>query len=242
MKTLTIAAGVGVAAYLLTKPILSFLRRKTATVRLQYFNIKGLGEPIRLILSLSGVPFEDYRFADRDEFLALKPKLKFGQVPCLTVNGTELFQSAAIFRFVATYFGATDLYPSDALLAAQVDALLDQVKDMDIGKGVASYKRRFGFPESVLNDDNAEQVFELWRAETLPRHLSFFEAALDASPTAWLCGTASPTIADVFLATQLNSYRTKWPALPPYAPKLQALVDGVYQQPKIQEFLRSASP
>ena len=68
MKTLTIAAGVGVAAYLLTKPILSFLRRKTATVRLQYFNIKGLGEPIRLILSLAGVPFEDYRFADRDEF------------------------------------------------------------------------------------------------------------------------------------------------------------------------------
>ena len=193
MKTLTIAAGVGVAAYLLTKPILSFLRRKTATVRLQYFNIKGLGEPIRLILSLAGVPFEDYRFADRDEFLALKPKLKFGQVPCLTVNGTELFQSAAILRFVATRYDASGtLYPADPAQACEVDALVDQVKDMTQGWGPLRYRERFGFPADLFDDATQKKCEEFYLRDTLPRHLAYFATVLQAHPTSpWLRGTAS---------------------------------------------------
>ena len=91
-------------------------------------------------------------------------------------------------------------------------------------------------PETVLNDDNAELVFDCWKQETLPRHLSFFNEALNRSSTTWLTGTPSPTIADVFLATQLASYRTKWEALPPYSAKLQALVDAVYALPPIVAF------
>lgn len=101
---------------------------------------------------------------------------------------------------------------------------------------MASYKRRFGFPEAVLNDDNAELVFELWRAETLPRHLSFLEAAAASSPTKWIAGTDTPSIADIFLATQLNGYRSKWPDLPAYPSLLQDIVDGVYSLPAIVAF------
>ena len=94
------------------------------------------------------------------------------QVPCLTIDGEEFFQSASIMRHVARYFGSP-LYPNNAKVAAVVDSLMDQIKDMDIGRCVASYKRRFGLPEAVLNNDNAELVFSLWKTETLPRHLSF---------------------------------------------------------------------
>ena len=76
---LLVVSGVSVAALVLHKKIAQVWRRCTCKVKLTYFNIPGLGEPIRLVLALSGVPFEDYRFADRDEFLALKPKLRFGQ-------------------------------------------------------------------------------------------------------------------------------------------------------------------
>ena len=107
---------------------------------------------------------------------------------------------------------------------------------MAIGITVAKYKRRFGFPDSVLSDGNAEEVFEVWRTETLPRHLSFFEAALVASPTPWLCGTRSPTVADVFLATHLNDYLTKWPDLPVGA-KVRTLVDAVYALPPVADFI-----
>merc|ERR1712185_474758 len=101
-------------------------------------------------------------------------------------------------RAICRYFGSA-LYPADATAAARVDALVDQVKDMDVGRAVAAYKARFGVPEAVLNDANAELVFAMWRGETLPRHLAFFDAALAASPTRWVAGTKTPSIADVFL-------------------------------------------
>ena len=111
-----------------------------------------------------------------------------------------------------------------------------------MGKLVASYKRRFGFPETVLNDDNAELVFQLWREETLPRHLSFFDAALSRSATPWLVGTKGPTIADVFLATTLSAYAEKWPDwTPPYSSKVQAVIDGIHSHPAVVEFC-AASP
>jgi len=210
-------------------------RRLTNQVKLTYFDIDGLGEPIRYVLAISQVPFEDFRFAKREDFIAVKPKLRFGQVPCLEVEGEEYFQSASIMRFIAKHF-ASPLYPTNAKAAAAVDSLLEQIKDMDIGKGVASYKRRFGIPESVLNDDNAELCFDLWKSETMPRHLHFLETAASESVTMWIAGTAGPSIADVFLATQLNSYRKKWPDLPRFPTKLQAIVDAVYALPAVVEF------
>ena len=238
MQKLLLAASVSAAALaIFHKKLVWAYRRRTSQVKLTYFNIAGLGEPIRYLLSQANVPFDDHRFGSRDEFLAMKPSLRFGQVPCLTIDGEEFFQSASIFRLLAKFFGATSLYPSDPRAAAIVDAFVDQVKDMDTGKLVASYKRRFGFPEEVLNDSNAEKVFECWRGETLPRHLSFFEAALKDSPTAWLTGSADPTIADIFLATTLNGYTTKWPQVEAlYSAKLKALIAAVYALPAIVEF------
>ncbi len=202
-------AGTAAAAAIVTaiaKPYLErLMHRMTSKVKLQYFDIAGLGEPIRFALSLAGVEFEDARFANREEFMAMKPTLRFGQVPYLCVDGYELFQSCAIMRFIGRHFDAS-LYPTDASKAAFVDAFLDQVKDMRTGLDVAKYKTRFGFPESVLNDDNTQAVIDCWRTTTLPRHLEFFERALADSPTAYLTGGATPTVADIFLATTLKAF------------------------------------
>ena len=61
---LATAVGVGVLC-LSRKSLLRWWRRSTAVVKLTYFNIDGLGEPIRYTLALSGVPFEDFRFDSR---------------------------------------------------------------------------------------------------------------------------------------------------------------------------------
>ena len=76
------------------------LRRTLAwrpKVKLMYFNIDGLGEPIRLALAQAGVPFDDHRFKE-GEFAKIKPTLAFGQVPCLVVDGREIVQTASILR------------------------------------------------------------------------------------------------------------------------------------------------
>ena len=101
--------------------------KKSASVELVYFNIPGLGEPIRFLLAYLGVPFTDTRFGDRSEFIARKPLLKYGQVPVLIVNGVEIFQSSTIARFIAQKFDSSGtLYPSSPWLAAEVDGIVDR--------------------------------------------------------------------------------------------------------------------
>ena len=42
------------------------------TYKLSYFNVKGLAEPIRFLLSYGGIEFEDHRI-EKEEWLQLKP-------------------------------------------------------------------------------------------------------------------------------------------------------------------------
>ena len=142
-----------VAAALLAPTIKKLIAKKTSSVQLLYFDLPGLGEPIRFLLAHLGVPFEDRRFKAREEFLALKPTLVFGQVPCLKIDGQELFQSSAILRALAQKFDVSGtLYPQDACLASQVDGLIAQVSDMTQGWGPLRYRERFGFPADLFTD------------------------------------------------------------------------------------------
>lgn len=43
------------------------------TYKLYYFNVKALGEPIRMLLAYGGIKFEDVRVAFEEEWPALKP-------------------------------------------------------------------------------------------------------------------------------------------------------------------------
>ena len=105
-------------------------REMAPKLKLLYFDIHGMAARIRTAALVGGVPFEDYRFASRDEFTAMKTsgELPFGQVPLLVVNDGEaaIPQSGAILRYVCTLGG---LHPTDALQAAAVDAALDQERD-----------------------------------------------------------------------------------------------------------------
>eukprot|EP00962_Isochrysis_galbana_P022835 scaffold6852_cov134-Isochrysis_galbana.AAC.1 len=75
--------------------------------------------------------FTDERLT-REQFADVKSQLRFGQVPCLTVNGDEYFQSSAILRYIGRAFDSSgSLYPSGNLaVAATIDALLDACTDM----------------------------------------------------------------------------------------------------------------
>uniref|UniRef100_A0A7S0PYV3 Glutathione transferase n=1 Tax=Coccolithus braarudii TaxID=221442 RepID=A0A7S0PYV3_9EUKA len=231
---LILGAAAAVTAYaLLAEPLRKYLRRRTASIKLTYFNLDGLGEPIRLTLALAGARFEDYRFKSRDEFGALKPKLRFGQVPCLEVNGTELVQSAAVMRYVARAFDTSGLlYPSDLQAAALVDALIDQVKDMTTGRMVFRYKARFwgSAADAILTESVVESIEKAWLEEVLPTHLAFFAKVASESPTQWLAGTASPTIADIMVATQLKMLSAFSGKLPG---SLDAYVNNVYALPAV---------
>ncbi len=75
-----------------------------------------------------GVPFtrEDwgrgFRATSEPEFLKLNP---FGVVPVVDDEGLVLRESHAISRYLAAKHGRTDLYPTDLVQRAKVDAWMD---------------------------------------------------------------------------------------------------------------------
>jgi len=171
------------------------------TLKLYYFDIKGKGEYIRLFCAYAGLKIEDHRFASGAEFAAMKEsgKLAFGQVPMLEVDGKQqLVQSSAILRYLSTVAG---LYPEDPIVAAKVDAALDQENDAFIGSTVLTYASRFGLE---MDEAAKAKSFETISNEILPHHLGNVEKLLQASPTGWIAGTEEPSIADFVWFSRLH--------------------------------------
>jgi hypothetical protein len=53
--------------------------RRPKSIKLTYFDIKGVAESIRLAFTVGGIKFEDERLT-REQFTAIKPTLPFLQV------------------------------------------------------------------------------------------------------------------------------------------------------------------
>jgi glutathione S-transferase len=176
-------------------------------MKLYYFDIPGKGEAIRLICQYSNISLEDIRL-DGESFMEMKKTLRFGQLPCLEVEGKDgktctITQSAAIMRYIAKMKGG-DLYPAeDPLQAAIIDSIIDQENDLFAGLSVATYKERYGF--QILVDDPSlnDRVTKSLLEETIPRHLSNLEKVIKSGTTEWIAGGASPSIADFILVPRL---------------------------------------
>ncbi|KAJ8675480.1 hypothetical protein QAD02_011266 [Eretmocerus hayati] len=93
--------------------------------KLTYFNITGLGEPIRFLLSYGGADYEDKRI-EFEEWPQYKHKMPMEQVPIFEIDGKVFHQTRAISRYLAKKF---NLYGSDDLQAIEIDATIDDIED-----------------------------------------------------------------------------------------------------------------
>lgn len=96
-----------------------------STYKLYYFNVTGLGEAIRLLLSYGGQKFDDIRF-DKDQWAAIKPNTPMGQVPMLEVDGKKFYQSMAISRFLGQQYG---LAGNDVFENLEIDMIAATIDD-----------------------------------------------------------------------------------------------------------------
>ncbi|XP_068085035.1 glutathione S-transferase-like isoform X1 [Anabrus simplex] len=127
--------------------------------KLTYFDIKGLAEPIRYLLSYGGVDFEDNRIS-KDEWAKMKPSTPYGKMPLLEVDGKVVYQSSAICRYLAKQF---NLLGSNDWEALQVDATVDTITDLRLAIAGASFEEDKGAKAKKL---------ETLEKETLPLYLS----------------------------------------------------------------------
>ncbi|CAJ0603059.1 unnamed protein product [Cylicocyclus nassatus] len=81
------------------------------TYRLHYFDVRGRGEPIRLILEYYGVKYDDHRIKEED-WPNLKEDAPLRKLPWLEVDDGKLkiSQTSAICRYLAKSLNANDYF------------------------------------------------------------------------------------------------------------------------------------
>ena len=118
-----------------------------------------------LMLLMSGVRYIDQRLT-ADQFNKVKPRLPYGQLPTIKVEGEVVCTSMAIARLLADKYG---LAGNNNLERAQADEIVDTVNDIINKRIVAMF------------ETNEEKKLELMRelmTEFIPSTLARLEARL----------------------------------------------------------------
>ncbi|KRX15620.1 putative splicing factor, arginine/serine-rich 7 [Trichinella nelsoni] len=129
---------------------------KMPLYKLVYFPIRGLAEPIRLLLHDQKVQFLDNRIQQKD-WPEIKSQMLFGQVPCLYEDDQPIVQSGAIMRHLGRRFG---LY-GNAEEMTYVDQIYEGVVDLRLKYARLIYSDSFHdskgkFVNEVLPDELAK--------------------------------------------------------------------------------------
>lgn len=158
--------------------------------KLRYFNVMGLGEPVRFLLSYGGVQFEDIRI-DRDAWPKMKPTTPFGQLPILEIDGRVYSQTLPICRYLAKQYG---LYGKTDLDALEIDAAANALHDLR--KQVALFYRE---TDEVLKAKR--------KKETLSTVVPFYLEKLEelASKNGGFLHGGELSYADLFFAAVADS-------------------------------------
>ena len=181
------------------------------SIKLTYFDIQGAAEKVRLAFVLGSIPFSDVR-VPFDQWGAMKPTTPYGQLPLLSIDGTEsIAQSDAMLRYagqLATANGVP-LYPADKML--EIEEARGLVGDLErewrvpVGIGFQD-PALFGHPPEIRGTPEHKAIIKAVRekfvAEELPKFMGFFSTRLSGSQ--YLCGDDCPTIADCALVPVLN--------------------------------------
>ncbi|XP_064616466.1 glutathione S-transferase-like [Liolophura sinensis] len=144
------------------------------TYKLYYFDVPARGELPRIILSAAGQPFEDIRFSGQ-EWPKYKPKMPFGQVPVLEVDGQMIAQEYAISKFLARQFGFCS---EDNLDHAREDMYVFLSEDIYVKVEEIFHTRD--------DKEKSEALKKKFVNETGPVMLSKLEQALSKSASGYL--------------------------------------------------------
>eukprot|EP01061_Rhynchopus_euleeides_P039555 TRINITY_DN6786_c0_g1_i1.p2 TRINITY_DN6786_c0_g1~~TRINITY_DN6786_c0_g1_i1.p2 ORF type:complete len:260 (+),score=111.83 TRINITY_DN6786_c0_g1_i1:54-833(+) len=163
---------------------------------LHYFDVRGLGQAARLMMSDIGLTFTEERYT-KDTWASAKEAglqsglFPFGQMPVLEHYGndgeyTRIAQSSAILQFLARSYG----YYGETL---QEQTAIDVMAG-----GIGDLRRRYG--QFVYNKEaeSDPKLLEAYKkdVETWTTH---YENLLGKHPDQWVGGSKSITWADILL-------------------------------------------
>merc|ERR1712038_384153 len=190
-------------------------------VQLLYFDGRGRGEIIRMILTYGGVEFEDKRVSF-EEWPQIKPTTKCGFIPELKWGDNVLVQSNAITRFAAREVGIAG---KNSVEMAQCDAIVDFCSEVI----EAAYSVHFFFAPNASQEARAKFKGKL---DSFVRNM---EKLLEPNGGEWMVGGGF-TLADLYVTIVLSQWvkvaRTDFES-----PTLTVLSKRVSDIPKIKSFI-----
>ncbi|XP_013148280.1 PREDICTED: glutathione S-transferase 2-like [Papilio polytes] len=198
-----------------------------AKVKVTYFNVKALGEGIRMLLAYGGQEFEDIR-VERDNWPELKPKTPFGQLPMLEIDGKQYAQSIAICRYLGRKYGLAGTTPEEDLI---IDQNLDFFNDIRLKTVAANYES-----DEKVKADKLEDL----KKNHFPVLFSKLDQMIKENNGFLAVGRL--TWADFVFAGVYDALRmfTHLPDLDEKYPSFSKLRDTVRSLPKVKEFCDSA--
>ena len=193
--------------------------------RFIFYNSKARAEPTRLIFAQAGVEYVDERIKGED-YPTVEPRIPFGTLPVLEVNGTPLSGTLAIERYVGEKHGlggADDF--ENALITGALDALSDMVTK---------------FKSYWFDSDEARKVEtkkKLEESRVITDTLANLEKMVSRNKDGWLVGSKL-TYGDISVYYWLDVISKNWPEpiLENY-PSLFQLVKKVEVQPRIAKWI-----
>ncbi|KAK9506081.1 hypothetical protein O3M35_008079 [Rhynocoris fuscipes] len=134
--------------------------------KLIYFNAKGIGEAIRMILIHSGKQFQDIRVDYNDWISKLKKETPFGKLPILKIDNRIAHQSMAICRYIGK---ETNLAGSNNWQDLEID--MNAETFIDFKQNVTSL-----FLEE--KQDIKEKKLQILLNETIPYYFGRFDGII----------------------------------------------------------------
>ena len=136
-------------------------------VKLTYFDIEGVGEKVRLALTMGGIPFEDVR-VKFEEWGAMKPTTPYGQLPLMSVDdGPPMAQSDAMLRYAGTLATqrGVPLYPPEKMLEIEegLGLVADMLRDQRIALYIGINPSAFGYDDDFKGSDEHKALVKKLR-------------------------------------------------------------------------------
>lgn len=197
--------------------------------KLGYWNIRGLGAPIRMLLHCCEVPFDDVRYelGDAPGFSAsawLDAKFTLGldlpNLPYFVDDRGRFVQTLAIMRHIAARHG-------DALGAddPRVDMMAQAAMDL------RNVFVRCCYGSRTMDDVNKEVQ------QAIMPQLEMWERLMSSGRV--FCTGDTLTFADFFLAEHIDQMRLVLPRAIQKHAALQAYADRFFSLPQIQAFMQT---
>jgi len=188
--------------------------------KLGYWNIRGLGQPIRLLLAHAGQEVDEKRYTTewQDEKFTLG--LDFPNLPYLIDGDVKLTQSSTIARYLARKHGLDGANEAEKHRA---DLALDQLADF-----------RSQYVGLCYNPNHEELKGDFLKV--LPEKLKAFSDFLGENP--FFAGKGV-TFADFFIYETFDGLRIFAPGCLDATPNLKAFMDRFEALPNIAAYLKS---